>query len=207
LQWEKWWKETAGRFELRPLDDKAPRRVVASDTVATYFNIPLNSRRVVFCLDVSASMAQPIGSGGMTRLDEAKRELAKVFERTDSSVMFNLVFFDNTTHPFNKRLVKATDKEKEKAIAFVKQIGALGGTNLYEALELGFADGNVDTVYLLTDGEPSAGKIRNPDVLLAEVARWNKTRQVVIHCIAVGRDSGLLRMLARQSGGAYVLRM
>jgi hypothetical protein len=35
------------------------------------------------------------------------------------------------------------------------------------------------------------------------VRRWNRTRQIVIHCISIGLDSDLLKRLAAMSGGEY----
>ena len=72
------------------------------------------------------------------------------------------------------------------------------------AVELAFRDPNVDTIYLLTDGQPSAGRIINVDDLADQVQRWNYSRQIVVHGISVGLDSKLLQRLARESGGQYV---
>ena len=79
-----------------------------------------------------------------------------------------------------------------------------GGTNIYGAVELAFEDPDVDTIYLLTDGEPTHGVIVDPMELAAEVIRWNHTRRVRIHGISVGRESEMLEKLAEESGGRYV---
>ncbi|MEI2784987.1 MAG: hypothetical protein V9E82_04690 [Candidatus Nanopelagicales bacterium] len=65
-------------------------------------------------------------------------------------------------------------------------------------------DSTVDTIYLLTDGEPSAGRIVAPDDIVDEVKRWNRSRQIVIHCIGLGIvHLGPSKQLAEQSGGSY----
>ena len=82
----------------------------------------------------------------------------------------------------------------------------MGGTNLYDGLEKSLMDGNVDTVMLLSDGAPGAGRyVATPDILRA-VRRLNQTRRIAIHCVSLGRDSELLRRLARENGGKYVRR-
>ena len=64
-------------------------------------------------------------------------------------------------------------------------------------------DPNVDTVYLLSDGEPSAGEVINAEDIADEILRWNRLRQIVIHTIGFGIDSQLLQRLADESGGIY----
>jgi hypothetical protein len=64
----------------------------------------------------------------------------------------------------------------------------------------------VDTVYLLTDGHPTAGRITDSRHLAAEVERLNELTGVVIHTVGVGRDhdSWLLRQLSETSNGIYI---
>jgi uncharacterized protein YegL len=85
----------------------------------------------------------------------------------------------------------------------VKGLTAGGATNLFDALERAHADPLVDTIYLLTDGAPTAGKLRDPDAIVAEVQRWHRTRRVTIHTIAVGMDGALLKRLSALSGGQH----
>jgi hypothetical protein len=55
----------------------------------------------------------------------------------------------------------------------------------------------------MTDGQPSVGRLTDADEIVEEVVRWNRTRQVVVHCIGLGLDSGLLKRLAAATGGSY----
>ena len=45
-----------------------------------------------------------------------------------------------------------------------------------------------------------------PAAIRQEIRRKNPASKVVIHTIAIGFDSGLLRGLAEDTGGAYVRR-
>jgi predicted protein tyrosine phosphatase len=85
----------------------------------------------------------------------------------------------------------------------VRRFDMVGSTNIFDALEKAFTDQDVDTIYLLTDGEPSAGRIKDVESILDEIRRWNRTRQIVIHCIAIGIDSNLCKRLAAENGGSY----
>ena len=65
---------------------------------------------------------------------------------------------------------------------------------------------DVDTIFLLSDGAPGAGKyVATPDILRA-VRRENQTRRIAIHCVSIGMDSDLMKKLARENGGRYARR-
>ena len=91
-----------------------------------------------------------------------------------------------------------------KALRYVDKLEANGGTNLFDALELAFKDVDVDTIFVLSDGEPTAGSVRDPGSIRRLVASWNEQRQIRIHCIAIGGTLKLLEALAADSGGEYM---
>lgn len=63
----------------------------------------------------------------------------------------------------------------------------------------------VDTIFFLTDGEPTAGKVVDMEEIRSAVRRVNKVRQVVIHTIAIGDfRKNFLKALAEDNGGVYV---
>lgn len=64
----------------------------------------------------------------------------------------------------------------------------------------------MDTIYLLSDGAPGAGRFVRPDEILREVEKLNAARQVANHTISIGMQSPLLAALAAQNGGTAVVR-
>ena len=80
-----------------------------------------------------------------------------------------------------------------------------GATNVFDALDKAFALEDVDTIYLLSDGQPAGGKIDDPLLLRQEIQAWNATRRIPIHTISLGGDVMLLRRLAEDSGGVFRL--
>jgi len=78
-----------------------------------------------------------------------------------------------------------------------------GGTNLFDGVEFAYDDPEIDTIYLLTDGQPSGGRFVEPSEIVEEVRLMNRTRQIVIHCISIGQRSTLLQDLATLTGGTY----
>jgi len=96
---------------------------------------------------------------------------------------------------------------------------AAGGTNGHDALKSAFAiagrgardkqyELGADTIFFLSDGQPTRGDITDPDQILAEVKRWNLLRRVKVHTVGVGRDhaKAFMESLAESSGGTYVRR-
>ncbi|MFT4840066.1 MAG: HEAT repeat protein [Planctomycetota bacterium] len=63
----------------------------------------------------------------------------------------------------------------------------------------------LDTIYFLSDGRPSVGKLIEPAEILAEVRKHNEQYKLVIHTIAIGDfQKGFLRQLAETNGGVFV---
>ena len=77
------------------------------------------------------------------------------------------------------------------------------GTNVFDTLEAALKDRRIDTIYLLTDGVPTRGRITEPGAILEEIGIQNRLRGVTIHCIAFGEESKFLEDLAKQNGGQY----
>lgn len=63
----------------------------------------------------------------------------------------------------------------------------------------------LDTVYFLSDGRPSVGKIIEPLEILKEVKKHNEAFRMVIHTIAIGDfTKDFLQRLAEENGGVFV---
>ena len=91
-------------------------------------------------------------------------------------------------------------------------------TNTYAAIMAAFglqdaevpnwkARTKVDTIFLVTDGVPTTGKITDISKLVETVTDFNRTRGVVIHVIVFSRQEAVkLGPLAEQNGGQCVIR-
>ena len=224
--WKAWWAREEASFKLPPPKEanaqagkvgardggKAaaggakPAANAGGGTLSRFYGIPVVSDRVVFCLDVSGSMRELSGTG-LTRLKIAQQALTRVLRKQlGSGSQVGLVFFDDRVRSYQKRLsaIKTT-KQLDAAIAFVKKQSPLGGTNVYGALIKALSMRNVDTVYLLSDGEPSSGEVIDAQEIGEEMLLENRRKRVVFHCVSIGRESPLLARLARESGGNYVV--
>lgn len=98
---------------------------------------------------------------------------------------------------------KLDEQLRAKAHKYVDKLEAEGGTNIHDALERAFEDKQLDTIFFLTDGEPSFGREVDPVRIREIVQRWNVSRRIKICAISIGTDMDLLKNLAADSGGEY----
>ncbi|MGB0330337.1 MAG: hypothetical protein ACPGPE_00810 [Planctomycetota bacterium] len=215
--WERWLAATpvdeieiVPESELETIIAATEERKLRQVSSAAFFGVRIESHRVLFILDVSGSMNEPmraeyVGELGRPRIDVAKEELAKAIRSLDAGALFNIVPFSGGVDSWLEGGVAgADDDSREDALVYIDRLGADGGTNLYGSLEFAFDDPDVDTVFILSDGEPSVGDIIDPQLIREAIAERNATRNVVINTIAFGADLQVLEWLAEDSGGTHV---
>ncbi len=202
--WETWWTAHKVGFVLPHPDTVRGGSGSGGGQTVSYYDIPLVSSRVAFLIDHSGSMTARIGTDKkFTRLDAAKEQLTRVLQALPKNYSCNLIVYDTAVQAVWETMRSVDGDNREELLSRVKALAPGGGTNIFDALEKAFQDPGVDTIYLLTDGEPSAGRLVAVDDIVDEVRRWNRQRQIVIHCIGLGIDSQLLKRLAQESGGSY----
>jgi HEAT repeat protein len=223
--WRRWWEENKGRFGGEgglELGGKGKRSGVS------YYGITTYSKRIVYVLDVSGSMAQPhvqpsgeAGNGEILKVDAAKRELIRSLRTIPKDGAFTIIVYNDLIKVWKPKLVTASPGNKKAAETFVNGLGAAQSTNIYGALEAVFKlagmgatdrryDLGADTVFLLTDGSPTQpdGQPDSTEKIIVACREWNRLKRVQIHCIGIGRqhNGAFLGRLARENGGQYVAR-
>lgn len=198
--WREWWDRNAETFEF-PASAEVPAAVEA--TTKAYYGVPLLSKRVIFCIDASGSMDASSGDRPLTKLEAARRELKETLKSLDEDVRFNVVFFSDTARSWKPSLRPATADHVAGAVEDAKRVKAEGGTNIWGTLASTLADEEADTIFLLSDGEASQGRLTDPEHILREFGFLNGTRLVVVHTIALGPNS-FMKELAARTGGKYV---
>jgi len=220
-QWQRWWEaEGAGwKFPseseiaalLRQRAEREERRVSRSfrgvPVDSRFFGLRIASLHVAFVVDVSGSMEEPLpgmtSGKGPTRMEVAKRELLVCLDALEAGTHFNILPFSGEASAWREEAVEASVQSFEEAREFLAGLGGLGGTNLFGGLELAFQDPAVDTIFLLSDGEPSTGRLTDPQEIREEVQGWLRARPVTIHTVSIGERFPLLEWIARDSGGQY----
>jgi HEAT repeat protein len=237
-KWRELWDTNKDKIEVTKKREAGPATTVASG----FCGIPVQGTRVLFVLDLSGSMKFPMqlpgtsgggsgNKGGATRLDFAKRELVRAMDSIAPNAYFNLVTFNGNPKSkiWNKDMVMATEKNRERFRKFVNDLDADGGTNLWSALEEGLKvkslvygdryETNVDEMFVLSDGAPSAGDVLDPIEILRLVKECNRFASLRINTVFISSPETpgqppmpwmsitpeeMMKRMADQNGGKFV---
>jgi hypothetical protein len=238
-EWESFWAQSkdAFVFDAAPAADKpeeASGGVPKTTSNGSGLYQTISSNKVVFVIDISYSMRitgevqeDPKGTAGgggapvkrtLSRLEYVQRELsAAIDQQLSKKCLFNVIAYSTKVFPWKTKLVEANEANRKAAKTWVLALKPDSETNTYDALEAAFADKQVDTIYLLTDGFPTDGKFIIMDEIRGEVRKWNATRKVRIHTIAYvvgdgtkfsvlenkGMSKNFMKQLAEESGGTF----
>jgi hypothetical protein len=216
--WAKWWNTVYQHFQV---GDQVAGRPGTAAVRDHYFTIPVKSGHMVFVIDVSRSMDEPCAappdtlrivrpaqSGRWTRLDKAKNELIRVVRGLEDYDAFDIVAFSTSARAAFSALTKATKDMKKRAEKFISQLAPGGETALYDALSTALSTaGEPDTVFVLTDGEPTSGSATRPEELLRRLRIMNRAKAAEIHTIFPGASGStgeaLLKRIAMENRGEF----
>lgn len=250
--WRRWWDRWGEGFVVPTEAELAVMKKKAEEAMKGYYNpnkkkyhkIETLSRKMVFVIDISASMSNKIvippnapeevrkEFPDRVKIEIAKKELIDLLATLPANVHFNIITFAGRVKLWQDGLVSAS--MRTAAIKYVSKLKALepprGGkkkssgsgeeqkTNTYGALMAAFglqdvavpnwkARTKVDTIFLVTDGVPTTGKIVEVPKLVDAITDINRTRGVIIHVIVFDRQEGKkLTELATRNGGQCVIR-
>ena len=149
------------------------------------------AHRIVYVVDRSGSMTDS--------LDFVKYELKRSVGELGEDTEFHVIFYSSgpPVEMPTRRLVAATERNKQLAFEFVDSIIPQGETDPSKALERAFACG-AELVYLLTDGEFDKA-------IVDLVKRSNVGGKVTVHTIGFLYKTGeaILKQIAEQNNGNY----
>jgi hypothetical protein len=234
--WQQFWKREGPTFAVRPAgDDKAGRP--ADDKYQKFFDLAVESDRVLFVLDFSGSMAEPLtlqpaaqgtaGAAGQplktTKAALVVREVGRLIQSLPDGALVNVIVFSDGVRIWRQEgnrpaLVRLDDAARDDLLgSFLDKLRPSGPTNLYgaldRALELGgrglhdkYYAAGFDTLYVISDGAPTAGPVVDKDEIRRRVRDTNRLRRIAIHCVTFGdkNDTDFLAELAAENGGRHV---
>ena len=226
-QWESWWQVNRGKV---PLNDTGKTLRLP---YARYYGIPVPNGRTTFVIDLSGSMREPVEGGRAaehlrqaphlkdrrirSRLDLAKEELAHVVSQLSDAAWVSVVTYSDGAQPVGSAdaLERASSRLKSKLAKRIRSLSAKGRTNIHDGLLRAFhpkkkphkddAVKGPDTIFLLTDGDPSVGAVTSRTELRDAVLAWNLGRMIRVHAINVGDARSLwLEQLTRATDGRFI---
>jgi hypothetical protein len=230
--WKDFWQKEGASFAVRPATAPGQPKAKA-DQYEKFFDLEVESDRVLFVLDFSGSMAEPItlqarttaAAPGTTTTKAAMvvSELKKLVMSLPDGALVNLIVFSDDVRIWRQEgnrpaLVKLDDEARDDLLGnFLDTLRPNGPTNLYDALDKALDFGGrglhdkyyaagFDTLYVITDGAPTAGAVVDKDEIRRRVRETNQLRRIAIHCITFGdqNDTSFLGPLATENGGRHI---
>jgi hypothetical protein len=206
--WRDWWAKNRSRTFI---ENRAPGRGLE---YGAFFGVPVGPGRHAFILDVSGSMRDPVKGGRAqkhiasarhlqgarieNRLDLAKAELKHALENLPAGTFAGIIVFNDEAQWLTRGIERAEAAMKDRALERLQAVGPGQKTNIHDALAAAFHPGRKpgprdweegpDTIFLLTDGEPSVGPIKEWQELRDAILRWNLGRMIRIHVISLGDE-------------------
>jgi hypothetical protein len=200
--WKQWWQKNGDSFSYPSftavLADRDPRM---GRDLPRFYGMPITAKRLIFVIDTSGSMAG-------AKIQNAKKELMQAIQNLPPKTEFNLIVFNSKVYVWSSRLVEATEDAKNRALNHVNGLPVGGETATYDALLVAL-EMRVEAIYLLTDGQPTKGKIVRPDAIAAAIRTQNRLQGSSINTIGLGTGpdftvfSRFLQALAAQNHGLY----
>ena len=160
---------------------------------------------VLFVLDTSGSMRGD-------KIDQASKAIKFCIESLHDNDRFEIIRFSTEAEPLFDRLQPASDKNRKRAVNFIENIRAAGGTAIDEALRTALEtvqdqkkEGQrLTQVLFLTDGRPTIGETNEDSILNTVTSRLGKTNshKPRIFNFGVGTDvnTHLLDKIAEKAG-------
>ena len=196
------------RAEDRTGRDDDSSRAPADGTVARLAGLPVPTGRVAFLIDMSGSMWNQ-DSSGRTMKDLVDVELARCLEALPEETQFNVYPYATEPTAWEKKLVPATKRFRERAIADFVDCRLRGKGNLWDAVQLALEDEDVESILLFTDGAPTGGPRWNADLMVDLLLEQGRVRPVAYYAVVTEDRNGRLvrawERLCRESGGQSVV--
>ncbi len=155
---------------------------------------------VALAMDTSGSMAGK-------KIDQARKALEFCINSLSEGSNFLLCNFSTEAEAYKNGLTALNADTREGALNHIKNLGAMGGTNISEALEMSInalnksESKNPKFIVFVTDGKPTAGQTDPEEIL--KIAASKNTGNIRIFTFGVGDqlNAELIDNLAEQNGG------
>jgi len=164
----------------------------------------IDAKKLTFVVETSTSMGETFADGDVgqqPRLSYVQKELDVVIKEQLPRMEgreFNLISYSDVSAVWAVDLQTCTPEKLFSAEKFVHEMldarKVTAGRDLYSALQLAFAQNDVDAVYLVSAGLPtgfptglpySLGQASNEEITLAAAKAWCREGEVPLHTVAL----------------------
>jgi len=217
-EWQKWWADQ--RSSGRPMTFgsglygrmfQSSWEIMREPPDGTLFGIEPKAQSILFVIDTSTWMQRlaPIEIDGttarITGLEVVRRHLSAALNRLPDGTRVGVLCFDAEVRAWKPKLVKLSRRTRGEIDTHLAQLVHGSGAQLYEALQVSYDFPDVETLVVFSGGEPRMSAVVDPDLILADVRRWNRFRHLTIHTVSLFVESDALRELARETSGRAVV--
>ncbi len=162
--------------------------------------VPQQPVHVCFVLDVSGSMADPLGSGGASKFSMMREAVRRSLGILPRNALVTLIVFHGTHSVVLERTPVTDTRVLAQA---VDRMGVGGGTKIVPAMSAAVVALQAEQdakrfMIVLSDGQSQP----NPTI---EMCKWINDADIALTTIAVGTDSNvrLMKWLAEQTSGVF----
>ncbi len=196
-QWREWLAASGGKidFKMHSVVDFANflklQALVKPDdgsvNMSTFYGIDVRGKGLLFILDVSGSMEFEDRIG---RLRAQMQNILVLMQSRSAGTRYGIITFgDDIVSCFPRGIVENSDENRHKAERFIERLQADGGTPMVEALTYAYhkvlPDSNIDTLYFLSDGQPSDG---TPEMVLEITRKIFQRHQLRFNTVSIGEE-------------------
>jgi hypothetical protein len=214
--WKGWWNANRDTFKPIARDRKAERAAEAGqsgETVTRYFGIPIYSLRMVFMLDLSGGMDRPIrgkGTDSPQRLRVAKDELIATLKDLNEKTKLNIVFFASQYFWCSPGLLPVK-RAFQKLAGFIEQQEIPSKVhqnrgNIYDPLVEAMELPEVDTIYLLSEGNPTEGRFIDRGRFVRHMLRVQRFTKTEVNAFFIGSAKSAIsymKAIAEPTNGQF----
>ncbi len=153
---------------------------------------------VLFVIDTSGSMRGE-------KIEKAKEALGYCLDALRPKDRYGIVRFSDGIEPMSKTLLEATTTNKNKGQKFVKNMRAVGGTNINQAMLTALANPKGENrpgiIVFLTDGQPTVGVTKMKEIVRnldgANMEKW----RIFSFGVGTSINTHLLDKISGNNGG------
>ncbi|MFO0980989.1 MAG: HEAT repeat domain-containing protein [Planctomycetota bacterium] len=205
-QWQGWWQ---ARKDGAPASTGDRPGETPAAPLPSFFGLYVLSDHVAFLIDKSNDMNRLLPSEQRSKADAALDELEKTLAQLPDGIQCQVFGYAAEVTAFPKKPAQLTARERKAMVNFVRSQPNANQKDIWNALGTVMRDPSIDTVYLLSSGEPEIGLYVHYNRVTEHLRDLNRFHKVVIHAVSYTTNDwhrDQLRKIAAVTGGQFTAK-